>query len=149
MIIDSLSNAHAYECMGARIAKGLNYLSETDFAKLKPGRYDVEGEEIYALVQHYDTKPFEEGLWEAHRLYLDLQYVAKGTEKMGYANVRAMKQVQEYNEMKDVLIYEGEGDFITCPSGTFTLLFPEDVHMPRIWTGTREPIIKAVLKILL
>lgn len=150
MIIDQLRNAGSYYGLNDRITKGFQYLQHTDFLSLEAGKYEIDGDNVYAFVQHYDTKPRHEAVWEAHRLYLDLQFVVAGKEKIGYANVQNMKLIQTYNEIKDSSYYEGEGSFIVCPPGTFVLLFPEDVHLPRIWLEERrEPVIKVVMKILM
>jgi biofilm protein TabA len=101
---------------------------------------------MYALVQEYNTKLKEEGKWEAHRRYIDLQYVVKGMEGIGYGNIHHLKQ-GEYDTAKDFLPLQGEGDLITLRSGSFVLLFPEDAHMPGMAIGSPAPVKKIVLKI--
>jgi YhcH/YjgK/YiaL family protein len=101
---------------------------------------------MYALVQEYDSKLKEEGKWEAHRRYIDLQYVVKGVEGIGYANIHHLKQ-EEYDTGKDFLPLQGEGDLVTVRNGSFVLLFPEDAHMPGMAIGTPVSVKKIVLKI--
>src|SRR5690349_10296377 len=73
MIVDKLENAGLYYGMGERLAAALRYVQQTDFQSLKPGRYDVRGDEIYALVQHYTPRAKDTAQWEAHRKYYDVQ----------------------------------------------------------------------------
>ena len=75
MVIDQISNASVYLPLGPRIARALDYLRHTDLAGVAPGRYDLDGSDVYALVSEYVSKRPEEGRWEAHRRYIDLQSV--------------------------------------------------------------------------
>src|SRR5690606_35307568 len=65
VIIDNVENASAYP-LGPRFQLGFDYLrsgrAETDAL----GRHDLDGDNVYALVQEYETKPLERGKWEAH-----------------------------------------------------------------------------------
>ncbi|MDD5435916.1 MAG: YhcH/YjgK/YiaL family protein, partial [Nitrospira sp.] len=97
MITDLLNNASQYSKMNMKIETALNYLQDTDLSNLKPGRYEIDGSDIFALMQNYETKPKENGFWEAHRKYIDIQYVIKGTELIGYANIVHLKS-GEYDD---------------------------------------------------
>lgn len=149
MIIDKLSNAEQYYGLSQRIEKALKYLKDTDLAKLEIGKYEIEGKNIFAVVSEYETKNIEQGRWEAHRNYLDIQFLISGKEKIGYASINEMKVNVEYNEEKDVLFLEGEGDFLSVKDGTFALFAPEDVHMPCIKIENNQNVKKIVVKILL
>ncbi len=147
MIIDSIKNAALYKGTGARIQVALEYLAKTDFATMAPGRYDIDGNNVYALVQHYQTKPREKGLWEAHRRYLDVQYVAAGIESMGYAQIGSLTVTQPYSPEKDCELFAGTGDFVTARAGTFVIFFPEDGHMPCIASAEPAAVRKVVVKV--
>ena len=147
MIIDRLENASLYSNLAPRVTAALAYLRDTDFASTEPGRYDIQGDEIYALVQDYTTKDASEGKWEAHRRYLDVQYVAHGKERMGYANLGALTGTQDYQEKDDYLLLEGEGDFLAMVPGTFIILGPQDAHMPQIAAGAPGEVRKVVIKV--
>ena len=146
MIIDSLGNAPMYYNMCPRIAAALRWLQEADLAKLELGKHSVEGDEIYALVQEYDTKPAEDGYWEAHRQYVDVQYVASGTELMGYANVNEMV-AGDYDAAKDKLVLDGDGDFFMVTAGNFVVFAPQDAHMPGACMEKPEKVRKVVVKV--
>jgi YhcH/YjgK/YiaL family protein len=148
MIIDRIGNAHLYYAMHPQFKSAFEYVNEIDINAIAAGRHEIDGEAMYALVQEYDTKLKEEGKWEAHRRYIDLQYVVKGVEGIGYANIHHLKQ-GEYDTTKDFLPLQGEGDLVTVRSGSFVLLFPEDVHMPGMAIGMPAHVKKIVLKISL
>jgi YhcH/YjgK/YiaL family protein len=106
----------------------------------------MDSENMYSLIEEYNTKLKEQGHWEAHRRYIDLQYIAQGVESFGYANINHLKQ-GEYDAGKDFWSLEGDGDFLTLRSGTFILLMPEDAHMSGMALGSPAPVRKIVVKI--
>jgi YhcH/YjgK/YiaL family protein len=146
MIVDRLDNAAAYEGMGPRIRRAFEYLRGNDPAALAAGKHEIEGTAIYASVQDYSTKPAGQGRWEAHRRYIDLQYIARGVERIGYAPLGRMTQ-GDYDGARDMLALSGEGDTVTLSAGMFMLLFPEDAHMPGLACGAPAPVRKVVVKI--
>lgn len=147
MIVDLIKNAALYKRLDGGIQTALEYLAKTDFSTMTPGRYDLEGNTVYALVQQYITKPMEQGLWEAHRRYIDVQYVAEGVESMGYVSIGNLKVTQAYAPKDDCELFAGTGDFVTARAGTFVIFFPEDAHMPCIASGTPAPVRKVVVKV--
>lgn len=156
MIIDQLKNASLYSKINKNIETALNYLSDTDLSNLKPGRYEpirydpikyeIDGSGIFALIQTYDTKPKENGFWEAHRQYIDIQYVIKGTELIGYANIDHLRS-GEYDDAKDLLVLYGDGVFLEVREGNFVILMPQDAHMPGIAVTTSQSVEKIVVKV--
>ncbi len=146
MVIDQLKNASLYYNLGEGIAAALRYLQNTDATKVEPGRYALDGDKLYAMVQQYDTKPKAQGFWEAHRKYLDVQYVAQGTEHMGFAHFSQLRP-QPYDAEKDFLKLEGEGEFLLMRAGTFMILGPDDAHMPGMAVDQSQPVRKVVVKV--
>ena len=146
MIVDHLSNAERYAALGPRFRQAFDFLRTTDLNALEKGRYPLAGDALFALVQGYNTKPQSEGFWEAHRRYIDLQFVLQGTERIGYAPLHRM-QLESYDEQRDLAVLQGEGDFLTLTDGCFMLLWPEDVHMPGLQADQSGPVRKIVFKI--
>jgi len=146
VVSDRLANAHLYTALGTRIAQGLQFLAGTDLATLAPGRHELDGTRLYALVSDYTPKPPAEGRWEAHRRYLDLQYVVSGVERMGVAPIDRLA-AGDYDADRDMLWLEGLGDFLTFDAGQFMILWPGDAHMPGIDAGVPGPVRKVVVKI--
>ena len=145
MIIDRIENAFLSYSLHSRFKQAFDYIAQIDIHTLPVGRHEIDNS-MYVLVQEYDTKLKEVGKWEAHRRYIDLQYVVQGAEGMGYANIHHLQQ-GEYVPEKDFLPLFGEGDQIVLKSGCFILLFPEDAHMPNMALGESAFARKIVLKI--
>ena len=148
MVIDKLSNAEQYYGLSDRIEKALKYLVNADLENIEIGKHEIQGKDIFVVVSEYETKNVEQGKWEAHRKYIDIQYVVSGEEKIGYGNINEMKIIDEYNEEKDVLFLEGKGDLLLVNKGTFALFAPQDVHMPGIQLNNGQHVKKIVVKIL-
>jgi len=146
MIIDRMKNAAMYFGVNKRMEMAFHYLQTTDLTKVDPGRYEIDGHKVYALVQQYETKTKDKGRWEAHRKYIDVQYLWEGAELFGYSYLENLRFIG-YDENKDFLTLEGEGDYLTMQAGTFIILAPQDAHMPGIAISAPQPVKKVVVKV--
>lgn len=158
MIIDQLHNVqsgfypHLLSAEGPnaglaqRLRKGFDFLLTTDLKNTPVGRIDIDGDQVFAMVQEYNTRPKAQGFWEAHRQYIDIQYVVSGVEHMGFANL-AQLEAGDYDESKDFLPLQGVGSFVLLPAGMFTVFLPEDAHMPAMAVNEPEPVKKVVVKV--
>lgn len=147
MIIDKIENASYYYGLSPQLEAGLKSLENVDFSQVEPGRYSILGDDCFALVQTYETKPLDEGRWEAHRKYIDIQFLAKGKERMGYAATDKLKVVEDYNESKDVMFFDGKGEFFDVCEGEFVVFTPQDAHMPSLIAHESDDVIKVVIKV--
>jgi YhcH/YjgK/YiaL family protein len=146
MIFDTLDNHARYAGLGHNLPAALKFLMENDLTSLPIGRMEIDGDNLYALVQEYVTKPLEQGLWESHRKYIDVQYMVSGQERMGIANLHAMR-LGEYVPEKDFQPMSGMGNHLDVFAGSFVIFFPDDAHMPGLQTHEPELIRKVVLKV--
>ena len=158
MIIDQLKNVNAGfyvnllssqggdPGLAQRIKAAFDYLQSADLENAAPGKVEIDGNRVFALIQEYNTKPSTQGFWEAHRQYLDVQYVVKGLEHMGFANVEQLTP-GPYDASKDFLPIEGSGSFVLLPAGMFTIFMPQDGHMPGIAVNEPQPVKKVVVKV--
>jgi YhcH/YjgK/YiaL family protein len=147
MIIDKIENAHLYKELSKRIEKAFEYIKATDLKKINPGKYEIDGENIFALISEYKTKSEQEGKLEAHRKYIDVQYVISGEEKMGYVPLNGQQILEPYKEENDIIFFTGDKSFTKVSSGMFAIFFPEDVHMPGITTKESLSVKKLVIKV--
>jgi YhcH/YjgK/YiaL family protein len=147
MIYDNIKRASLYYSLGERIAKALQYLEQTDFSNVEPGKYEIDGDNVFALVQASNTKPLSACKWEAHKKYIDIQFMVTGQEKMGFSESTKVFVLEEYNKDKDCIIYKGNGNYLTANEGHFALFFPSDIHMPSIAINIPKEIKKVVIKV--
>jgi len=85
MIIDSLENSSRYECLHPRFKAALEFLKRPDIEATPIGRLELDGALLFALTQEYETKPIHDGKLEAHKKYIDIQFIVSGEEFIGYA----------------------------------------------------------------
>ena len=86
MIYDTLDHAGQYRKLSGNLAKALDYLTGTELETVEAGCVEIDGERVFALFQSYETKP-ENDRPEAHRKYIDIQYLIEGEELIGVAPV--------------------------------------------------------------
>jgi biofilm protein TabA len=123
------------------------YLKAHDLNALAPGKYPIDGDNVFATVTYSKTKPFDSTQWESHRKYIDLQYVINGEEKIGVAPVAKAAVTRAYDAGRDAANYSVKGKLYKAKPGTFFLFFPSDAHRPNITTGGDKPDKKIVIKI--
>lgn len=150
MIVDTLSNLEQYRGISTLFSQAVDWLSHTDFQSLPLGNSAIDGKKLYVIVQERDTKPAEEGLWEAHRQYIDIQVVTEGRELMGYCPISRLETNVPYSDAKDVEFYAGAAESLCLvEEGMFAVFFPQDAHMPNISVGDgAERGKKLVVKVL-
>jgi YhcH/YjgK/YiaL family protein len=127
--------------------KAFAFLRDSDLAALKPGRHEIDGANVYATVTEAPSKEFDKSAWESHRKYIDLQYVIKGKEKIGVADVTKATVIKPYDDAKDIANYTADGKFYVAEPGTFFLFFPGDAHRPNIKVDGYDVVKKIVIKI--
>lgn len=147
MIFDHLKYSSDYFTLGTGIRLALEYLQRTDIGALPEGRHAVDGDRVFALVSDYETKPPEEGFWEAHRRHIDVQYVHAGRERIAYADLASF-DADPYDAERDLVVARGVGgQFVEVAPGDFVILFPHDVHMPGLTAQARSHVRKVVVKV--
>ena len=147
MIIDKIENAKIYYGFNERISKALEYIKSTDLINLSEGKYELDGDDIYASINLYDTKDRKDCYLEAHRKYIDVQYVVTGSELFGYASFNKQKSHSAYNDEKDFELFDNEPVFIRFDEGMFAMFFPDDLHMPGIKINDSSKVKKVVIKV--
>ena len=71
MIFDRIEFADRYLGLAPRLAAALEFLRRPDLFKFPDGRHELDADRLFALVQSYRTKHYDECRWEAHRRYVD------------------------------------------------------------------------------
>jgi len=147
--INKKNLAFAYFLKKERWDKAFKFLKENDLTKLENKRYDIDGDNLFVNVSEYNTKEPIDAKFEAHRKYIDIQYVIKGAEMIGVAPLDSRDSItQPYNETKDVEFSKySNGTFYEANQGNFFVFFPDDGHAPSVKTDSIAPVKKLVVKI--
>jgi len=148
MIIDTLKNSELYYVFGENFKKAFDFLKNNDISKMELGRHDIDGDNVYILVQEYTTKTIDNCYFEAHKVYADIHYIKEGFEYFGYAPIeRASAPITEYDPKKDAIFYEKECLFLLVQEGDIVIMFPHDVHMSQKRALIPVKIRKACVKV--
>lgn len=132
--------------LNKRILEGLNYLSSTDFVNVEDGRHELT-DYMYANIQTYQTK--DDALFEAHRDYIDIQYIISGEEKIGVTDYSNCTEAIAYDKEKDIEFLNGEGEYYPLKEGEYMILYPQDAHKPSISLNNQSTVRKVVVKVLI
>ena len=121
------------------------FLKNQHLEEIKPGKYPIAGEQVFATVSEAASHKIEDVKWESHKQYIDLQYIIKGKEKIGVADISKATVTAPYRV--DVINYQADGKYYIAKPGQFFLFFPNNAHRPTIKVNGYEVVKKIVIKI--
>jgi biofilm protein TabA len=138
-----------YDYLKDRFRIAYNFLKRDDLAELAVGQILLDGQNVIANVQQYDTSKAEDLKFEAHNRYFDIQYVISGQELIGMVDREKLTACGDFDERNDVIFYkdpEISGNVLLL-SGDFVVIAPEEAHKPRCIAGESISVKKIVLKV--
>ena len=131
MIYASLNAKKGNYQYPAAIATALEFLAKPETAELPVGRYELDGDNIFVLIQDQTTAPVENKRAESHRNYIDIQYLFTGKEVQGYAPLLPGVTGEEPAGKDNIFYADVENEqFVTLHPGEFTVFFTNDIHRP-------------------
>ncbi len=147
MIIDNLKNCELYYGVNKRFEKAFDFIKKACGDKLPVGKYEIDGSNLYALVQEYNTKSPEVARFEAHRKYIDIQYIISGNEKMELMDISKATPETDYNDEKDVIFFENTAGATLgiFSDEQYAIFFPQDVHKPGISIGKDSTVVRKIV----
>ena len=122
-VSDSLENAGKYAELGRHFVKAIEFLQRKDLMHLPNGRYELDGEDAYAMVQEATLKAWGTGRPEVHRTYFDIQLPISGEEMIGVGRFDPATS-GEFNEEKDIGFYDVPVEPLALRPGQFAILYP-------------------------
>lgn len=153
MIKGNIKNIQDCSDFSKNIQIGLKYLADTDFSDVQNGKYEILGDEVFAIVQDYLSKPITEGQFEAHKKYIDIQYIVQGEEQIGVLGIENFSESTNYDEKKDIVFLSLNTnhmpEFVTIKEKEFMILYPNDAHKPSVAIESPSYVKKIVIKALL
>ena len=150
MLFDKAQNMATYYESAPRLEFCVEFLKRFEEEALPDGEYEIDGERVFANIQTYRTKQQDDTCrFEAHRKYVDVQYIVSGMEKIRVAKLGDLKLTEERSSKgQDIAFYEGEPrlDFVLT-KGTFLMLYPQDAHMPGLSVEKDSTVRKIIFKL--
>ena len=146
MIMDLLSRWNTYTWLNKRFEEGFRFVEQIK-ADAPEGRTEIDGGNIFGMVQNYETNAWEGQRFEAHRQYADIQMLLAGEESILWAPASALTTVQSYEP--DIEFYElkpASAELVLTP-GIFCVFFPGDAHAPCLQHKAQSSVRKVVVKV--
>ena len=148
-IADALERIGDYAKVGRHFAKAVEFLRRKDLKSLPNGRYALDGENAYAMIQEATLKEWGSGRPEVHHEYFDIQVPLSNEEIIGIGRFDPATP-GDFNEEKDIGFYDGVAvEPLRLRPGEFAILYPETcAHAPccsEDAAGT--PVRKIVVKV--
>lgn len=149
MIYDKIKNIALYKGLSDDIYAGLKYLKDLS-PDIAPGTYEINPR-VKAFVSEYTTKSENENGYEAHRQFIDIQYLISGKERIKCLPLEYLKETKAYSAENDAAFYESDlgrqsSDLFLQPSA-FAIFFPQDAHMPKLCIDAPEEVKKVIIKV--
>lgn len=147
MICDKLKNAELYFSLKDKFPAAFDFINRAIKENYQVGKYEIDGENLYAIVQEYVTKPLSEGVYEGHEKYIDIQFIISGVEQIGVADIGKLKAKTKYNAENDFCLYENINDDsnIVLKENDFAVFFPHDLHKPGLAFENNPTAIKKIV----
>ena len=132
------------------LAKAMEFMSRPDLAKLAPGRYEIDGDNCWAMIQECGLKPISEDppQFEFHRAYIDVQAPISGTETYGVVTTPAAEAAKPFGAGTDCAFFKAKCAYVTLHPGEFAVFFPGGgAHAPGLSEDGPRKLRKLVVKV--
>lgn len=151
MIFDTMQNIGCYRGLSANMDRAIEALLNTDFGPLAPGRYEVDGDKVFFMIQEPTLREEEDALYEIHHKYADIQLALTDGEVILCLPTDQIEQWQSFDEDKDIGFSANSepGIPLDLRAGCFAIFFPQDAHMPCLRGGDEKSCRKVVVKVKL
>jgi len=146
MILDTLNNSGRYVALHPDFVAAFDFLKSPDVMTLPEGRRDVLEKRVFALVGKDEGKGRENARLEAHRKYIDIQYVVVGDEWIGWRDLSTCRETGlGYSAEKEIEFYTAAPEtWLRVPAGSFAIFFPDDAHAPLAGQGSVHKVVMKV-----
>ncbi|TKV10573.1 N-acetylneuraminate anomerase [Citrobacter sp. wls619] len=114
-----------------------------------PGRYELQGENIFMNVMQFVTQQPEQKKAELHEQYSDIQVLLAGEERILFGMTGSARQCEERHVEDDYQLCNQIADeqAMVLKPGRFVIFMPGEPHKPGCVVGEPVDIKKVVIKV--
>ena len=142
MIFGNIDQLEEFPYLEEAVKECFEYVKSHDILSYERGCHEIDGDRL-----EYTTTTPEERFWEAHKNYLDIHVMLKGTEQIDLNFIQNM-ELKDFVEKDDFLPMEGEKNASAIlREGDFLICYPSDGHRTAVQVGEPETIKKAIFKV--
>ena len=151
MILGLLSEfSNQKPVLPAAIVRALEGFLAQDIASKGPGRYELEGDQMFCLVQDAMPRTVAESQSEAHHRYADIQIPVGASERFGFSLPQAgLAPCDDRLEARDLAFYPTPANefFMDVEPGAYVIFLPTELHRPCIVISDKTEFRKVVIKV--
>lgn len=144
MITGNIKNIEIYKGISVGIDKAIDFI--LGVGDKPDGDYEIDGKNVYAMINTIQPKKLDEMIYENHEKYIDLHYLLEGTEILGYEKTELCTPITEYNDEEDYRLYNADGNLVRIEKGDFYIVHPFDAHAPEC-SKSDDKLRKVIIKI--
>ncbi|EPY8426057.1 N-acetylneuraminate anomerase [Citrobacter youngae] len=114
-----------------------------------PGRYELQGENVFMNVMQFVTQQPEQKKAELHEQYIDIQVLLVGEERILFGMTDSARQCDEMHVEDDYQLCSEIADeqAIVLKPGRFAIFMPGEPHKPGCVVQAPMDIKKVVIKV--
>ena len=115
----------------------------------EPGRYELQGDDIYMNVMRFATQSAESKKAELHEKFIDIQILLQGEETIHCGVADSARECDGLHKEEDYQLCAAIADQqqVTLKPGMFAIFFPGEPHKPGVQGAASREIKKAVIKV--
>ncbi|MBI5327780.1 MAG: YhcH/YjgK/YiaL family protein [Deltaproteobacteria bacterium] len=150
MIVTDINHIEHQVSKTSFFKKAIGFLRRPDIHNMVDGRVDIDGQQVFALVQRYETVMTDALKFEYHKKYIDIQYIVSGREVIGWVPVERMTITEVYDMEKDIcfgIAPKKEITMVHLQAGQLAVFYTEDGHVPKLAAGAPSSVFKIVIKV--
>lgn len=151
MILGSISELTKQKNMlPSAVVRALEVLQGQDLANMEPGRYEIEGDQLFYLIQDAMPRTMEGCKSEAHATYADVQLPVSARERFGMALPQEGLEAEDDRiDSHDIAFYPTPDNefFMDIEPGSYAVFLPGELHRPCVVIDDQIPFRKVVVKI--
>jgi len=145
MIVDHIDNWRLYQTAHPLFPVAFECLCKTDWAQVENGRFDISGDDVFAIIDRRRGKGIDEAKLEVHRQYIDIQFLVGGSDVMGYLPLLDCRDSEGFDTDQDIGFFQDRpASWFDLNESCFAIFYPTDAHAPM---GTEGDFHKVVVKV--
>lgn len=148
MIVSNIQDVNRYRKISPAISKAIDYIQSGKWKNLPidKKRYPIHEGEVEAMRLSYE--PSEQGTWESHQDWIDIQMLVSGEEIIKFAPIYSLEKDGDFLMEKDFQKWLGsEIQTLVMKPEQLAFFFPEDGHMPNLCSTKQCIVDKVVIKV--
>jgi biofilm protein TabA len=146
MVLDEIRNSGRYEKLHPLFAAAFKFLGRKGLGGFPDGRYEIDGDRLYAVILRSKGRGRKSAKLEAHRRYIDIQFSLGGVDMIGWKPVKeCIRKQGRFSANEDCeFFYDAPCAWVPLIPRSFVIFFPEDAHAPSCGRGELHKIIVKV-----